>query len=84
MKKSTYLFIAFGILVIIILNILPSQEIPSPPANETHKEYVSDDACLDCHGPGTDNPMAKKHPHEPENCKRCHFDKVYREFKIFR
>ncbi|MBI5376351.1 MAG: hypothetical protein HZA77_13040 [Candidatus Schekmanbacteria bacterium] len=78
MKKSTYLLIAGAILMIIILNLLPSKEIPSLPKDETHKEYIIDDKCLECHGPGKIHPLPNKHPHEPENCKRCHIDKIYR------
>lgn len=60
-----------ALLVIILLYMLSAKKIAPVPFDDKHAGITEEKKCFDCHAPGRDEPLSKKHPPKFE-CFKCH------------
>lgn len=73
MRRSQWIALAALVATAALVLVLASRNPPASPipADATHLSAPSRDRCLDCHGPGGENPRSANHP--PRNdCSGCH------------
>jgi len=69
--KKNMVFIVMALLVVIFLYILSSGKISPVPFDDKHAGITEEKKCFDCHAPGRDATLGKKHPPKFE-CFKCH------------
>lgn len=69
--KTTLIFVAFVIAVLLTLFLISDKRSPRIPVNDLHKVITDNIACTGCHAPGKHAPLKKDHPPK-EQCLLCH------------
>ena len=70
--KSTLVFVALSLSILLGLNSLSSgKHPPLIPKDLFHDGVINDAACTTCHTPGTQTPQRKTHTLKLE-CMTCH------------
>jgi cytochrome c553 len=69
--KNTVIFIVFVLIVVGFLYSISGKRYPQIPADANHQNVTDIQACLACHGPGTQHPQKPTHPPKTE-CFECH------------
>ncbi len=71
MKKSLSLIVFAAVILLILFFVSAGKKVPLIPDDIFHKNVMTNDACLVCHGPGQDSPLKATHPPK-EQCLVCH------------
>jgi hypothetical protein len=73
LRKVDLLFVAFALLVVLGVAMLPSprDQNPKVPATPEHRGLVVEKDCLKCHVAEGTRPLPTRHP-KRQDCFRCH------------
>jgi cytochrome c553 len=77
MKNNIVLAVSALALVAFLFFLSSRQKAPALPADEAHRQVLSNALCLSCHGPGKPSPLKPSHPPK-EQCLLCHKAKAAR------